>query len=412
MPTEKQKRDRYFIKTYGCQMNINDSNKMIEILESRGYQPSEIGKAHIIIINSCTVRQNAENKAFWYAKSVQHYKKNKPYIKIVFCGCVAEDKKDEIQKLLPHVDLFIPPNNPGKIEEVLEGGNRRMRVEGRGGVTAFVNIMTGCDNFCSYCIVPYVRGREKSRRPEEILAEIRALPTNVKEITLLGQNVNSYKYGFAALLRKIKGVERIRFLTSHPKDMSDDIIEAVAKLPNVCEHIHLPIQHGDDDILKAMNRKYTVDDFKRTVEKIRNKIPGVAITSDMIIGFPGETEKQFENCVRTARELSFDSIITTIFSPRPKTTAAKMDNQVPEKTKKERLQKIMKVVDEIALSINEKLVGTTQEILVEDFMNSEYMGRTRTNKIVKFKSAKSGLRGKLLNVTIKSARSFILKGDL
>lgn len=393
-------------------MNINDSNKMIDILESRGYQPSVIGKANIIIVNSCTVRQNAENKAFWFAKSIQHYKQNKPKTKIVFCGCVAEDKKDEIQKLLPHVDFFIPPNNPEKLEELLEGGSRRMKVEVVGKVTAFVNIMTGCDNFCSYCIVPYVRGREKSRRPEEILEEIRVLGIQgVREITLLGQNVNSYEFGFAPLLRKIRGIERVRFMTSHPKDMSDDIIDAVAELPYMCEHIHLPIQHGDDDILKAMNRKYTVDDYRRIIDKIRDKIPGVAITSDMIIGFPGETEQQFENCVGTIRELSLDSIITTIYSPRSKTAAAKMDSQVPEKIKKERLQKIMKVVDEIALSINEKLVGTTQEILVEDFMNSEYMGRTRTNKIVKFKSSLPKLIGKLVNIKIESARSFILKGE-
>ncbi len=400
-------------------MNINDSNKMIEILESRGYQPSTIGKANIILINSCTVRQNAENKAFWFAKSIQHYKKNKPKTKIVFCGCVAEDKKDEIEKLLPHVDFFIPPNKPEKLEELLKGGSRKMRGMTKGGVVAFVNIMTGCDNYCSYCIVPYVRGREKSRKPEEILAEIRSLPPNIKDVTLLGQNVNSYKYGFAGLLRKIKGVERIRFLTSHPKDMSDEIIDAVAELPNVCEHIHLPIQHGDDEILKAMNRKYAVDDYRKIINKIRDKIPGVAITSDMIIGFPGETEKQFNNSVGRIREFAFDSVITTIYSPRSKTAAAKMETQVPEKIKKERLQKIMKVVDEIALSINEKLVGTVQEILVEDFMNSEYMGRTRTNKIVKVRTARElslrsnrSLIGKLVNVTIKSARSFILKGDL
>lgn len=405
-------------------MNINDSNKMIDILESRGYSAvsdiRKLGNSDIIIINSCTVRQNAENKAIWFAKSIKPIKENKPKTKIVFCGCVAEDKKDEIQKILPHVDFFIPPNNPEKLEEAFslweKGGRRRRRgwMRADKSISRFVNIMTGCDNFCSYCIVPYVRGREKSRKPEEILEEIRELSNQgIREITLLGQNVNSYEFGFAKLLGKIRGIERVRFLTSHPKDMSDEIIDAVAELPYMCEHIHLPIQHGDDEILKAMNRKYTVDDYKRIVEKIRNKIPGVAITSDIIVGFPGETDRHFENSVRTARELSFDSIITTIYSPRAKTAAAKMDNQVPEKIKKERLQKIMKVVDEIALSINEKLVGTTQEILVEDFMNSEYMGRTRTNKIVKVRTARelSLCKGKLVNIKIESARSFILKGE-
>ncbi len=401
-------------------MNISDSRKMADILDGAGYEEirisenqgiraiRELEQCDIIVVNTCTVRANAENKGLWFAKSLKHHKEKNPNLKIIFCGCIVEDKKNEITKLLPHVDLFIPPNSSEKLEEFLvfspsiekRGGNRAERGGGE-----FVTIMHGCNNFCSYCIVPYVRGREKSRTPEEILEEIRILGNQgIREITLLGQNVNSYKYGFAKLLHmiektiegEIRGLERIRFLTSHPKDMSDDIIDAVADLPHLCEHIHLPIQHGDDEILKAMNRGYTVDDYKRIAEKIRNKIKGVAITTDMIIGFPGETEKHFSNSVGRIREFAFDQVVTTIYSPRSKTAAAKMENQVPEEIKKERLQRIMKVTDAMALEQNKKLVGTTQEIL---------NGRTRTNKIVK-----SNLKGQPGNVTITSARSYILYG--
>jgi tRNA-2-methylthio-N6-dimethylallyladenosine synthase len=275
--------------------------------------------------------------------------------------------------------------------------------------------MQGCDNFCSYCIVPYVRGRETSRPIDEIIEEFKKLDFNhIKEIYLLGQNVNSYKYGFANLLRTIEinvGVGEylpwIRFMTSHPRDMSDEIINAVAESHNVCEFFHLPIQHGDDEILKKMNRGYTIDYYRKLVDRIRARIPGASITSDVIVGFPGETDDQFRRTLYIIEEIGFDAVNTLAYSVRPATAASKLSDDVPQKVKDERLQEVMQVVEEVALVQNQKLVGTTQAVLVEGVS-----GRTRTNKIVKFVSPRNDLLGRVASVKITFARSWALEGEI
>lgn len=403
-------------------MNIADSEKLAGVLESAGYQATlDVGQADLLLVNTCVVRKKAEDKAAWYITSAKGLRKTKPNLIIGVCGCIVTEPGRDMAKDFPHVDIFIAPNQPERLVEFLkltrqEAEGKRPKARGE-GITKYITIMHGCDNFCSYCVVPHVRGREYSRLKEEILNEIKQVDFNqYKEIFLLGQNVNSYKYGLANFLREIEllvtryslPVTRIRFMTSHPKDMSDDIIDAVADLPHVCEYFHLPIQHGDDQILKSMNRGYTIDDYKRLVDKIREKIGDVAITSDVIIGYPGETEKQFKETVRVIRDLSFDACNTAAYSIRPGTSASKLTDDVPDKVKQERLQEVMRVVDEVTKERNEKLIGSIQEILVD----TETSGRTRTNKIVKAKVLNKDLLGKLVNVRITSAKSWVLGGEL
>ncbi|MBU0574276.1 MAG: MiaB/RimO family radical SAM methylthiotransferase [Candidatus Margulisbacteria bacterium] len=418
---------KYFIKTYGCQMNKNDSERLSGVLESAGYQETgDKREADILIINSCTVRKNAEDKALGYLSSLKKQKKVNPNVKIILAGCVSAQPGFKLD--LPHVDLVLGPNEPEKLAEYVGGklGQRRDP-----SVTAWVTIMHGCDNFCSYCIVPYVRGREHSRQIDDILEEIKQIDLNKhKEIFLLGQNVNSYKYGLAKLLEEIgkqivrrrQGdftlpLERVSFMTSHPRDMGDDIIQAVRDIPQVIEYFHLPIQHGDDHILKSMNRGYTLDQYRELIDKVRNMVPNAAITSDIIVGYPGETDKQFENSLKAIREFSFDTVNTTMYSIREGTAAAKLTDQVPLKVKKERLQVIMDVVREVALENNRLLIGSKQEIL----MDHPKAGRTRGQKIVKIineggksisRLHKENLLGQLVNVRIKSAKSFVLEGEL
>ncbi|MBU0502717.1 MAG: tRNA (N6-isopentenyl adenosine(37)-C2)-methylthiotransferase MiaB, partial [Candidatus Margulisbacteria bacterium] len=405
-----------------------DSEALAGVLESAGYQKTDDPKqADILLVNACVVRQNAEDKAAWYVTSAKGLRKTKPNLIIGLCGCIVTEPGRDIKTDFPHVDLFIPPNQPGKLEEFMTSlphspstsgrGGQDLRANGGEGITKYITIMHGCDNFCSYCVVPHVRGRESSRPVEEILDEIKKVDFNqYKEIFLLGQNVNSYKYGLANLLREIEKLTpsphhsplRTRFMTSHPKDMSDEIIQAVADLPHVCEYFHLPIQHGDDEILKSMNRGYNVDYYRKLVAKIRAKMQGAAITSDIIVGYPGESDRQFQNSLNIIREISFDACNTAAYSTRPGTAAAKLEDSVPQKLKQERLQEIMKVVDEVTLANNDKLVGTSQEILVD----REDGGRTRTNKIVKFSQPNKGLLGQLVGVRIKSAKSWVLEGDI
>ena len=404
---------RYFIKTYGCQMNLADSERLAGIFESAGYQATGDSRlADIILVNTCVVRKHAEDRAAGYISSLKGLKAKNPQLKIGVCGCLVTQPDKNVKYFFPHVDLFIGPNQPERLGEFLRLSAEKVESRMRGkGITAWVTIMHGCNNFCSYCIVPYVRGREYSRTTDEILNEIEQIDTKqYKEIFLLGQNVNSYKYGLANLLRAIeglKGLKRIRFMTSHPRDMSDEIINAVAELPHVCEYFHLPIQHGNDEILNKMNRGYTVDQYRKLADKIRKKMPDAAITSDVIVGFPGETEEQFRHTLYIIEEIGFDACNTSAYSVRPGTAASKLPDDVPQEVKQERLQEVMKVVEKVARRQNEKLVGSVEEVLVEG-----HSGRTRTNKIVKFASDKNNLLGKLVNVRITSAKSWVLKGEL
>jgi tRNA-2-methylthio-N6-dimethylallyladenosine synthase len=424
----------YFIKTYGCQMNVNDSEVISGLLDRAGYvEANSPDTADIILINTCCIRQKAEDKAFGYALSLLSHKMRNPKRILGFIGCIAEKDKHDIFRKLPFFDLVVGPGQEARIVQLIEetrsGGEKLIstgdfcgeyperQAKRKPATQAFVTIMIGCDNFCSYCIVPYVRGREVSRPKEEILDEIRDIDKRTfKEIILLGQNVNSYDdsgYKLAGLLKdvhKIDGIERIRFLTSHPRDMEDDIINAVAELPKVCEYFHLPLQSGDDEILKAMNRGYTSDHYRKLVNKIRRKIPGASITSDAIAGFPGETDEQFKNTLKLIKELELDLVNTLVFSVRPGTAAAKMEGQIPEKVKKERLQELMKVVEETAGRKNQKLKDTIQEVLVEQKVDGRWFSRTRGNKVVRFAS-KSFLTGRLLNVKITNTGPFVLEGE-
>jgi tRNA-2-methylthio-N6-dimethylallyladenosine synthase len=349
---------RYYIKTYGCQMNVADSAKLEEVLQSAGYTSVDNEeKTDVVLVNTCVVRQNAEDRAAGFIRSLSGTKERNPNLLIGVCGCYVTEPGRDLKKQFPHVDLFIPPNSPHKLFEYLninsEFGiphsalNPWHLQEG----TTFVTIMTGCDNYCSYCIVPYVRGRETSRPMDEVLAEIKSLiEQGVTDITLLGQNVNSYEYGLANLMKKIHSFYilhfkfLIRFMTSHPKDMSDEIIEAVRDLPCVAKEFHLPLQSGDNEILKKMNRGYTVEYFKDRIAKIRFLIPQARITSDMLVGFPGETEEQFNNSLKLIEELKFDAVNMFAFSARPETAAAKMPDQLSEEIKYERLQKLIALV--------------------------------------------------------------------
>lgn len=435
---------KYSIFTWGCQMNEHDSEKMSGIIESLGYESTDIKEeADLIIFNTCLVRENAELKVYGNLGELKALKKENPDLIIGICGCMMqrEGVRDFIKEKYRFVDIIFGTHNIHKLPELLANHNITTRMiidvwEDGGNIIeglpakrkydykAFVNIMYGCNNFCSYCIVPYTRGREKSRNPKDIIEEIKALANvGYKEVTLLGQNVNSYgktldsKTTFAELLYKIdeiEGIERIRFMTSHPKDLSDELIHAIKDCDKVCEHIHLPFQAGSDKILKLMNRKYTKNQYLNLIEKIKSEIPNISLTTDIIVGFPGETEEDFLETIDIVKKVKFDSAFTFLYSIREGTPAAKMDNQVPDKIKHERLKKLLEVLNPISNENNLKLLDTVQEVLVEDTSKTDetvLSGRTRTNKLVHFKGEKS-LIGKIVNVHIVNTKTWTLEGNV
>ena len=333
-------------------MNVADSAKLADVLEAAGYTVTATEtEADILLVNTCVVRQHAEDRAAWYIMSAKGLKKKNPSLKIAICGCLVSEPGKDVRKQFPHVDFFIPPNSPEKLAEVLSSHSPFPVSR-----SPFVTIMHGCDNYCSYCVVPYVRGREFSRPMDEVLAEIKGLiEQGVTDITLLGQNVNSYKYGLANLLMTIQqfGIRHsefvIRFMTSHPKDMSEEIIETVAELPYVAKDFHLPLQSGDNDILKAMNRGYTIEYFKGRVAKIRALMPAARISTDMMVGFPGETQEQFENSINMVKESGFTQVNMFAYSARPQTAAAQLPEQLSEEVKQARLQKLIGTVRQMLL---------------------------------------------------------------
>ena len=427
-------------------MNENDTEKMY-ILLSDEYEPTQNPEeADLILINTCSVREKPQHKTYSEAGRYKHLKKKKPNLIIGITGCVAQQEGENIIKRLPHVDLvlgtqgfyfikkaletFRKTKKPViltelkpdfKIPLILEKENTSIFPNKR--VTAFVTIMQGCDNFCTYCIVPYVRGREISRAPEDILKEVKELvKKGVREITLLGQNVNSYGLkekgypDFADLLdmvSKIDGLWRIRFTTSHPKDLSDKLIEIMANNPKICKHIHLPLQAGSNRILKKMNRKYTKEDYLRKIEKLRNAIPGISITTDIIVGFPGETEDDFKETLEMLEKVRYHEIFSFKYSDRPFTVAQKMSNKVSEEEKKRRLKKVHEVQAKITKEIYESYVGKEVEVLVEGLSAKSkdmLMGRTTTNVIVNFKAPRLDLKGALVKVLVEEAGKHSLKG--
>jgi len=352
-------------------MNVADSAELASVCEAAGYSRVETeAKADLILINTCVVRQHAEDRAAGFIRSLSGLKQKNPNLKIVLCGCLVTEPGRNVKKQFPHVDWFIPPNGAEELKKLLQPltpFSPSPLVRGKGiGDRGEVVIMHGCDNFCSYCIVPYVRGREVSRPIDEVLAEVRALlEQGVTNITLLGQNVNSYKYGLANLLRNISSLisgyhdnlvprfpdTRISFLTSHPHDMSDELIETVAELPYVAKEFVMPLQSGDDEILQKMNRGYTLHYYKGRVAKIRSLMPKARIVTDIMVGFPGETEEQFQNTLRAVEEIRFSEVHMFAYSDRPATAAERMEGKLPEEVKQKRLQRLIEVVREVVRGV-------------------------------------------------------------
>lgn len=435
---------KYMISTFGCQMNENDSEKLAGMLEYMGYRRTDrLEECDLVLFNTCCVRENAEFKVYGHLGSLKPLKARRPEMVIAVCGCMVQQEEvvGHILNKYGHVDLIFGTHNLHRFPELLyktfssdstvtdisscdgyiaEG----LPIRREHGVKAWLTVMYGCNNFCSYCIVPYVRGRERSRRMPDILDEARLLARQgYREITLLGQNVNSYGLdrndgsSFAALLRrleKIEGLERIRFMTSHPKDLSDELIYAMRDCGKVCEHLHLPVQAGSSRILKEMNRKYTREHYFDLVDRIREQVPGISITTDIIVGFPGETEEDFEQTIDLVEKVGFDYAYTFIYSKRTGTPAAQNAEQVSEQVKKKRFDELLKIQNRISAEINGRLEGSVTEILVEGHSKNNIgmmTGRTRTNKIVNFKGS-SDLTGKLVSVKIVRAGTWSLDGAL
>ena len=419
-------------QTFGCQMNARDSEKLLGILTEIGYVPVETEEADLVLYNTCTVRENANLRVYGRLGHLNGLKKKNPHMIIALCGCMMQETQvvEKIKQSYRFVDIMFGTFNIFKLAELLYSrwtqedqiidiwDSTKEVVEELPTMRKYpfksgVNIMYGCNNFCSYCIVPYVRGREKSREPKEIIMEIeRLVKDGVKEVMLLGQNVNSYGKNlsvpvtFAELLQeveKIDGLERIRFMTPHPKDLSDDLID----------HVHLPVQSGSSRLLKLMNRNYTKEHYLELVDKIRSKMPDVSLTTDIIVGFPGETEEDFEETLDVVRKAKYDSAYTFIYSKRTGTPAAAMENQVPEDVVKNRFNRLLETVNEVSRSISNRYEGTVQQVLVEDVDDhdaSYVTGRMTNNILVHFPGSKD-LIGTLVNVRLTECRGFYYMGE-
>lgn len=432
-----------FISTFGCQMNARDSEKLLGILQEIGYVEGTDEKSDFVLYNTCTVRENANLKVYGRLGYLNGIKRKNPDMLVALCGCMMQEPQvvDKIKKSYRHVDIVFGTHNIFKLAELMfdrltakkmvvdiwEGTDaivEDLPVERKYPFKSGVNIMFGCNNFCSYCIVPYVRGRERSRNPEDIIKEIEGLVADgVVEVMLLGQNVNSYgktlkePISFAELLRrveKIEGLERIRFMTSHPKDLSDELIEVMKNSKKICRHFHLPLQSGSTEILKVMNRRYTKERYLELVEKLRAAVPDIALTTDIIVGFPGETEEDFQETLDVVRKVRYDSAFTFIYSKRTGTPAAKMENQVPDEVVKDRFDRLLKEVQEIAAEVVKRDEHTVQKVLVEEIDTHEpgyVTGRLSNNTVVHFKGDAS-LIGKIVDVSLDEAKGFYFMGSL
>lgn len=433
----------YHIITHGCQMNVHDTEVIAGLLETMSYQPIESEEAaDIIIINTCAIRDNAESKVFGEIGRLKRLKDLKPSLLIGIAGCMPQEESTVARLLKSYrfVDLVFGTHNIHRLPELIfDAINRQEMIievlSQEGSVVeqlpvvrdnrykAWVNIIYGCDNFCTYCIVPYTRGKERSRAPEQIIAEVSKLAAaGYQEVTLLGQNVNAYgkdlanSYSFADLLRELHQlpIARIRFMTSHPKDFDDELIEVLALGGNLVPHIHLPLQSGNNEILKLMGRRYTQERFLELVAKIKQAIADVVLTTDIIVGFPGETEEHFQDTLKVVREVGFDSAYTFIFSPREGTPAASMVDTTPESEKKDRLYRLIEEQTRISRKRNEELDQQTVEVLVEGISKTNpdiLFGRTAGNKTVNF-PADEALIGQLVNVKITEVRTWSLNGEL
>ena len=435
---------KYHILTMGCQLNENDSEKLCGMVEKMGYERTEdVNEANLVIFNTCCVRENAEDKLFGKVGEIKRLKEEKGTI-LAIGGCMMQEKHivDKLNKSYPFYDIIFGTHtlyrfpedmynvlmNKKKIEDILDIDGEiyeGLPIKRSDNKKASVTIMNGCNNFCTYCIVPYVRGRERSRDPEDIIAEIKCLAKEgYKEITLLGQNVNSYKgngnlgiYKFSELLRAVnlvEGIERIRFISPHPKDFTEDVIDAIRDCDKVCKIIHLPLQSGSTKILKVMNRKYTKEQYLNLVKKMEEKIPNLVLSTDIIVGFPGETEEDFEDTLDVVKKVKFEQVYMFIYSRRVGTPADRMENQVDEKVKHERFDRLKKLVETQMDENNEKYIGTTQKVLVEGLSktnDSMLTGRTTTNKVVVFEGSKE-LIDKIVDVKIVKNCLWYLKGEI
>ena len=464
-PTEEQDRQYYFmakcrewvkefeqkngrlpsacVTTFGCQMNARDSEKLRGVLREIGYVETEGEDADFVIYNTCTVRENANLKVYGRLGVLHGYKKKNPGMKIALCGCMMQEPSvvEKLKKSYRFVDLVFGTHNIFKFAELLwttlvsdrmvidiwkdtDQIVEDLPLERKYPFKSGVNIMFGCNNFCSYCIVPYVRGRERSREAKDIIREIEGLVADgVVEVMLLGQNVNSYGKNlaepmtFARLLQeveKIEGLERIRFMTSHPKDLSDELIEVMAKSKKICRHLHLPLQSGSSAVLKVMNRRYTKEQYVELAEKIRTAIPDIALNTDVIVGFPGETEEDFQETLDVVRRVRYDSAFTFIYSKRTGTPAASMEEQVPEDVVKDRFDRLLKEVQEISKEMAERFTGTEQMMLVEEpnrQMEGYMTGRLGNNHVVHFPGDVS-LTGRILKIRLDECRGFYYMGTL
>ena len=432
---------KYYITTMGCQLNENDSEKLAGIVEGMGFEKTEkLEEADLVIYNTCCVRENAEERLFGKLGELKKQKEEKGTI-IAIGGCMMQEPAmlEKIKKSYNYTDIVFGTHTLHKFEEdlkkVLENGKKvrdvididgevieDLPIKRNDNFKASVTIMYGCNNFCSYCIVPYVRGRERSREPEKILEEVKMLAKEgYKEITLLGQNVNSYNgrenYKFANLLNdvcKIDGIERVRFISPHPKDFTDDVIEAIANNPKIARVLHLPLQSGSSAVLKKMNRKYTKEQYLELVDKIKTRIPDVVLSTDIIVGFPGETEEDFEDTLDVVRKVNYEQVFMFIYSRREGTVADKMENQIPEEIKHKRFDRLKELFDSRVSENNQKYIGTTQKILVDGYSKNDketLTGRTDTNKVVNFKGNKD-LIGKMINIKITEEHKWYLSGEI
>ncbi|MFH1146789.1 MAG: tRNA (N6-isopentenyl adenosine(37)-C2)-methylthiotransferase MiaB [Pseudomonadota bacterium] len=431
-----------FVATFGCQMNEHDSEYMSAALCNMGYGlTQDLAEADLVLVNTCSIRQKAEEKAYSLLGRLKKYKEIRPHLMTIVASCLAQQEGKKLFHRVPHLNLVIGTRGVYRLPELLVRAENTARkiaytalsdgyecyspsLPGCRKIKSYVNIMTGCNNFCSYCIVPYVRGREISRKSSDVLKEIECLvEQGVKEITLLGQNVNSYGKGldkecsFAELVRRIdsiEGMERLRFTTSHPKDLSDELSGCFGELKSLCPHIHLPVQSGSDKILKMMNRKYTRDDYLERVSKLRRVSPGITLTTDIIVGFPGESENDFEDTLKTMEEVRFAGAFAFKYSDRPPAKAASFKEKLPDEIKRERLSAVLALQEKLTYNLHESMVGKTVEVLIEGYSKNsrrEWMGRTRTGEVVNITGGTDAL-GKTLRVRIEKACPHSLKGTL
>lgn len=431
---------KYYIRTYGCQMNVHDSEEIAGLLENIGFTSTDSEEdADLIILNTCAIRENAHDKVFGFLGRCKHIKEIKPNVKIVLCGCMAQEESvvKEIMSKHKYIDLVIGTHNIHELPNYLMNLDGKLNVEvksNEGNVyeigqsfkrdskyVAWVNIMYGCDKFCTYCIVPYTRGKERSRKSKDILREIDCLKQQgYKEVTLLGQNVNAYGHdleddlNFAELLEDVAktGIERIRFVTSHPWNFTDEMIDVIAKYDNIMPYIHLPLQSGSDRILRLMGRRYTQEEYLKLYHKIKDKVKNAAITTDIIVGFPNETEEDFEETLKVVNECQYDGAFTFIYSKRENTPAAKMEDNTPLEVKEERLHRLNEIVNKYSNMNNQKYLNTVQKVLLvgtsEKDENKLY-GYTETMKLVNV-ACDSSLVGSIVDVKITEAKSFSLDG--